>query len=79
MAHLLLFGIAREVVGEMEVPLNTSLTPNIQSVKTQLIKTHPSLNDLASIRFAINGKYVDDAAVVKEGDEVAIIPPVAGG
>ena len=79
MAHLLLFGIAREVVGEMKVSIDTAQTPDIKTVKEKLIDQHPSLNDLASIRFAINGEYVDDQAIVNADDEVAIIPPVAGG
>jgi molybdopterin converting factor subunit 1 len=33
----------------------------------------------ALIRMAVNGSYVDDDHPVSAGDEVALIPPVAGG
>ena len=31
------------------------------------------------ILFAVNREYVSSSAILKEGDEVALIPPVAGG
>jgi molybdopterin converting factor subunit 1 len=32
-----------------------------------------------SIRFAVNSEYVAPETLVKEGDELAFIPPVSGG
>lgn len=34
---------------------------------------------LPSTRFAINCEYVSPETLVKDGDEVAFIPPVSGG
>ena len=34
---------------------------------------------LQSINFAINEDYQEDHFLLKEGDEVVIIPPVSGG
>lgn len=34
---------------------------------------------LGHVRFAINCEYVSPEALVRPGDEVAIIPPVSGG
>ena len=31
------------------------------------------------IRIAINGAFADDATRLQEGDEVVLLPPVAGG
>jgi molybdopterin synthase catalytic subunit/molybdopterin converting factor small subunit len=33
----------------------------------------------SSVRFARNGRYVDAAELLEDGDELALIPPVAGG
>lgn len=32
-----------------------------------------------AVRVAVNESFVDDSFVLSEGDEVALIPPVAGG
>jgi molybdopterin converting factor subunit 1 len=32
-----------------------------------------------AIRVAVNERFVEDSSLVREGDEVALIPPVAGG
>jgi molybdopterin converting factor small subunit len=32
-----------------------------------------------TLRYAVNEEYVGEAQVLKDGDEVALIPPVAGG
>ncbi|MBI3541134.1 MAG: MoaD/ThiS family protein [Deltaproteobacteria bacterium] len=34
---------------------------------------------LPSTRFAINCEYVSSDAILKDGDELAFIPPVSGG
>lgn len=34
---------------------------------------------LELVRFAVNGAYVDSQHPLHEGDEVVLIPPVAGG
>ena len=33
----------------------------------------------SSLAFAVNQTYVPASTVLKEGDEVALVPPVAGG
>lgn len=45
------------------------------------VKTrHPKLaNLLRSVRWARNFEFVHDEAVIQEGDEIAMLPPVAGG
>jgi molybdopterin converting factor subunit 1 len=45
-----------------------------------LCRAHPELAPLsASISFAVNREYVDRTHRLREGDEVALIPPVSGG
>lgn len=38
-----------------------------------------ALSDRSTIRTALNQDFVDDFALIKAGDEVAIFPPVTGG
>ena len=45
-----------------------------------LPRADPDLRDLAeSTRIARNGAIVDRAEALREGDEVAFLPPVGGG
>jgi molybdopterin converting factor subunit 1 len=45
-----------------------------------LCRERPDLQPLsASISFAVNREYVEREHVLRDGDEVALIPPVSGG
>jgi len=43
-------------------------------------RVHPSLKILKnSAKFSVNLMVVDSDTILKDGDEVALLPPVAGG
>ncbi len=73
------FGIAAEICGsrtlKMEVPNDCS----VEHLKELLANKYPALSELLSYRIAVNHVYELDAFLLKELDEVAIIPPVSGG
>jgi molybdopterin converting factor subunit 1 len=53
---------------------------SLRSLADQLLRRHPGLAGLMkSITFAVNGELVGKDGSVKDGDEVALLPPVAGG
>jgi MoaE-MoaD fusion protein len=53
---------------------------DVAAAWTALVADLPIIADAAgSVRFARNGSYVDAGEVLAEGDELAVIPPVAGG
>ena len=76
---LLCFGFAREVLGirQMKYPIAPGET--IAHLKSRLIEDYPTLSELASVKFAVNGEYAGEEKTLGTGDEVAIIPPVSGG
>ncbi len=82
---VLAFAGARDVVGEPEITLPmANLGDGTQckasEVMDAMIARYPDLAPKRRIiRLAVNGSYVDADAAVKGGDEVALIPPVAGG
>jgi molybdopterin converting factor small subunit len=50
------------------------------ALKTHLVKTAPKTEGLlASLAVAVNHRYVAWDEPLQEGDEVALLPPVAGG
>ena len=64
-------------VGEQEVPRVSSLAEVLAGLEPELAA---ALNS-AKVRLAINGKLVSDrrAPMLREGDELAFLPPVSGG
>ncbi len=77
---LQLFAFFREKVGtdQLAVPLESKET--VEDLYFWLMKQYPqSRFPLKNLRFAVNGEYVSKEHVVFAGDEVALIPPVAGG
>jgi molybdopterin synthase sulfur carrier subunit len=73
------FGISREIIGskllEMEMPDSQS----ILDLKKALIEKYPTFESLKSLYIAVNNEYAPEDAILKEGDEIALIPPVSGG
>lgn len=52
----------------------------IADLWTALCRERPDLQPLsASVSFAVNREYVEREHVLRDGDEVALIPPVSGG
>lgn len=75
-----LFAIQRELAGTREVALELPDGGTVADAWNALVDLHPALAPgRASVRFARNGAYADDATSLSDGDEVAMIPPVSGG
>jgi molybdopterin synthase catalytic subunit len=75
-----LFAMQRQQAGwrvrEFELPDRATVADAWAAV----VALHPDLAaGTASLRFARNAVYADPADLVGDGDEVAVIPPVAGG
>ena len=75
------FAASRDRVGGLSHEEKTLEAPvSLGGLKTLLCETYPSLtNFLPRCRLAINQAFANDEDLLKDGDEVAIIPPVAGG
>ena len=74
------FARLRELLGFGEKQLGVADGTTADAVWSQLAGGAPQLAALrASTRFARNGTLVDGAAVLRDGDELALLPPVGGG
>jgi molybdopterin converting factor subunit 1 len=73
------YGISRDIIGGkfLEIELPDGVT--VSDLKKELFKKYPSFEGLQSLFIALNNEYADDHAVLKTGDEIALIPPVSGG
>ena len=75
-----LFAIQRELAGTREVALALPDGADVEAAWTALVARHPVLAPgRASLRFARNGDYAEPTTPLRDGDEVAMIPPVSGG
>jgi molybdopterin synthase catalytic subunit len=54
--------------------------PTVEDVWRVLGRRHPQLDEWRTrVRFALNQDFVGEDVAVEDGDEFAVIPPVAGG
>ncbi len=78
MAHLRLFGPAREAAGTASITLpGQSVSEIIAAAQEQFGETFSRV--LSTSKIWLNGEPVETDAPVKDEDEVAVIPPVSGG
>jgi molybdopterin converting factor subunit 1 len=77
---LLYFGIVRERLGRREESREIASGSTVGDLLGELAASHGIFAlGAGSIRIAVNREYVEKDHVLAEGDEVAVIPPVAGG
>ncbi|HEX8890084.1 MAG TPA: molybdopterin converting factor subunit 1 [Pyrinomonadaceae bacterium] len=78
--HVLFFGAAREVAGHDEVDLNLRSPATAANAFAEILSRYPELRRFGrSLLFAVNQEYARGEMEVREGDELAIFPPVSGG
>jgi sulfur-carrier protein len=78
--RLLAFAGARDVLGAAEIDLALAAPCTAAELLDRVCSLYPGLAPYKkALRLAVNGTYVAWADPVSAGDEVALIPPVAGG
>jgi len=77
--RLLSFGIARERTGKAERSFGLPEASTTGDLRRYLDKEFDLSAGGLLCGLAVNEVYVDDHCILREGDEVAIIPPVSGG
>lgn len=77
--RVLAFGVGKEIIGGSSVSIELPENANVDTLKSVLEQQYPQLTQLTSLLIAVNKDYVSSDCIIKNGDEVAIIPPVSGG
>lgn len=78
--RLLYFGIVREKLGRREETRSCTDGATVAGLLAELAASDDIFALGAGVlRVAVNREYVDDTHVLADNDEVAVIPPVAGG
>ena len=74
------FAIVKERAGVGEAALELPDGATVAAASQALNEKFPAIADfLRRAAYAVNREYVDTATVLRDGDELAVIPPVSGG
>ena len=71
------FGVIAESVGKSEEVLELAKGSSVKELKDMQIKKY-QIQDAASVQVAVN-QDLNNEVELKDGDEVAFLPPFAGG
>ncbi len=74
------FASLRERVGVSEMTLHLPDGARVDTARESLLDRYPILSDLMPrVAYAVNRVKAPLDAMLREGDELAILPPVSGG
>jgi molybdopterin synthase catalytic subunit len=77
---VLYFAVTRERAGRERESLALAAGADVAAARAEIARLHPALVPLLpAVRTAVNRAMVPDAHALADGDELALIPPVAGG
>jgi molybdopterin synthase catalytic subunit len=78
--NVLFFAVFRERLGKSEQVLELPEDATLSTAVATLEREHPVIAELRGrYRIAVNQEMVDGDPTLRAGDEVVLIPPVAGG
>jgi len=77
---VLYFAQARECAGTREDQIALTNPANLEHLISAVLSAHPELVEIRQqLNTLVNGRMVAENAELKDGDRVALVPPVAGG
>ena len=77
---VLLFGQARELAGTQSLDLEIENPLSVAEVFARIVADLPKLAGMEpSLLFAVNEEYASRDQLVRDGDVLAVLPPVSGG
>ena len=77
---VLFFATLRDRAGMRQTELDLSEGATVADLKAHLVERYPTLAEsMPTVLVAVDHEYAFDDAVISEGAEVALFPPVSGG
>jgi molybdopterin converting factor subunit 1 len=78
--NVLLFGACRETAGAGDLSCELNAPADVASAWAEIKRRYPNLERFErSALFAVNEEHVRKDQALKDGDTLAIFPPVSGG
>lgn len=73
------FGIFQECAKKKEKKIQLAKPCTAQELYQILLSDFPEKRKLPKILFAVNQEFVKPSHLLKDGDELALLPPMSGG
>ena len=74
------FAMLRDITKKDAEQLELNEGQNIEKIQNHLFEKYPKLSEFnKTVSFALNGEYARPDMAVYDGDELALLPPIAGG
>ena len=76
------FASLRSVAGKEEEQFSMGSETTLEKLSEEISKTAPKLGEMIrgnKIIVSVNMDVVQSGAVIKDGDEIALLPPFSGG
>ena len=75
-----LFAVYQETFNTDKISLQFPPNTPVKAILAKLAQTRPELVKWRDVtRFGLNLEFVEPDAVMSDGDEIVLIPPVSGG
>jgi len=77
---LLFFATIRDRAGTKSMELDVPVDLTVRGLKDKIAEEYPNLKEsMKSVLITIDREYAFDEAVIPQGAEMAMFPPVSGG
>ena len=78
--RVLFFAAARELAGTDKTRITLDPDATTAELRIAIAFQYPALGDtISTITLALNQEYLEEESPLRDGDEVALIPPISGG
>jgi len=78
--NILYFGTLKDLFTKAQEPFDLPDGATVEALFSLLRARTSKQNDIwRTLAVAVNRDYVTSATVLREGDEIALLPPVSGG
>jgi molybdopterin converting factor subunit 1 len=75
-----LFAGLRELIGSSSIRVDMPSGATVADLRARIGEQHPDVRPfLSAVVCAVDEEYVPSAHVLRDGERVALIPPVSGG
>ena len=78
--RVLFFASQRDIAGQREAAMTLPVDATVANLWEKIVTQYPRMAGYTGrVLFAVNQEFGTPTTVLRDGDEVAFIPPVSGG